>query len=122
MIRTLTEPIQEPFWSAGQKYGWEGSRTGIGLNVLHYQNLADSDFLRVKVILAKKERPYEIQVGNIRSIERMYQPYMVVKKVNLVILPLQEFKCLEEYVPPAPMDPVNPVEVKVEEDKQIKLF
>lgn len=96
MIKIIDEPIRTPFWSAGTKYGWEGSRTGIGLNVNYFKDLKDEDYLKVNIIISKEERPYQISVGKARRIARQYNPYFVARdKTRLVVLPLEEFECLK---------------------------
>lgn len=93
MIKTLREIIKEPFWSAGQKYGWEGSRTGIGLNVLHFEGLNDEDILQVKIQITKNEAgDYQIQKAKARELGKKYNCFFRAKDgTRLIVLPLSEF-------------------------------
>jgi len=97
MIKKLDKPIKEPFWSAGQKYKWEGSRTGIGLNVVHFENIADDDILEVKVVMSNQEKKYQIKKGKAKELGNRYNSYFTAKDgTKLIVLPLHELTCLEE--------------------------
>lgn len=41
MYYKLREKIRQPFWSAGQKFGWSGP--GVTLNISHFQKIGEED-------------------------------------------------------------------------------
>ena len=89
----IEKTIKEPFWSAGQKYGWEGERTGIGLKISFFQGLADEDYLVIPINISKEKKFYKIQKRKARELVNKYNSYFMAKNnTKLAILPLQEFE------------------------------
>ena len=112
MIKRITTPIKEPFWSAGTKYGWEGSPTGIGLNIVYFRDMEDDDILEIPIILSRKQKLYRIYRGKAKELFRKYNSsFDAGRNVRLVIIPLYEFECMDkEEMPKAFKDAVKSVE------------
>ena len=92
MIRKINQIIRQPFWSAGQKYGWEGSRTGIGLNVLYFKEMDDKDCLEVPITISGVTNLYQIQKSKAKELVKQYRCWFVAKDgTRLIVLPLQDF-------------------------------
>lgn len=105
MIKEIKDPIREPFWSAGQKYKWEGSRTGIGLNIDYFKDLKDEDYLKVKIIISKETKNYQIQKSKAKELVKRYNSQEMAKGVKLIVLPLYEFEPLDSMnLPPARLE------------------
>lgn len=90
MIKELQEKIREPFWSAGQKYGWIGA--GVGLSKKYFIGMELDDILKFKVQITKKTlKEFQITFRKAKSLYDKYKAKMIVKNgEELVIFPIEE--------------------------------
>ena len=90
MIYKLREKMKEPFWSAGQKFGWEGA--GISISVKHFLSLKDEDFVELEVKVGNSNKTLRIQKLKARELYKKYKSDFTTKNGDRAItLPLNEF-------------------------------
>lgn len=102
--------IKTPFWSAGHKYGWEGSSAGLGINV---NILGDDGVLLVRV--GEKDQVYGIEKTKARELMNRYKAWHNIRNTVLGVIPWSAFYKVGGEVE------VN-VELPVQTEKQQKLF
>ena len=79
--------IEQPFYSAGRKYGWPGDPQGIGI-AAHLLN-GEGD-LEVKI--GKKIEIYKIDKKKARELVTKYKSVYIAKTMRLGVIPLSEFR------------------------------
>ena len=78
--------IKEPFWSAGQKYHWPGSRTGVGIKAIELDGEGE-----LEITIADKPDVYTISKEKARNLFMNYKSEFITKGTKLAVLPLEEF-------------------------------
>lgn len=86
---SLIIEINEPFWSAGDKFGWSDKygRTGIGIN----EKLLHGDG-QITVRIGKKESLHRITRERARELLKEYKSYYQARSTRIAVLPLQAFE------------------------------
>jgi len=92
MIYKLSEPIREPFWSAGRKFGWDGA--GVGLSKNHFSKITDEDELEFGVEKVKKI--YRIRKSKAMALYERYKSDYVARGTKLMVLPINELDVVSE--------------------------
>lgn len=82
--------IKEPFWSAGQKYGWQGSRTGIGIKLEELNGKGP-----LFITIADRPEIYQIEKDRARNLVEKYNSIFIARGTKLGVIPLQEFIAAE---------------------------
>ena len=84
--------IKVPFFSAGQKYKWEGNPIGIGVPAKQLREKTEI----LQVNLKSDGKIYEIPILKARELVLKYQSFFMAKKTKLAVIPIQEFKIVGE--------------------------
>lgn len=89
--------INEPFYTAGRKYGWDGPTIGLGIR----KELLEGEGL-LKVRVSGKPTIYTIDKLKARDIALKYRSFHTARSVTIWVLPWSEFDKIE---PPKPKVP-----------------
>lgn len=93
MIVKLNEAIRQPWFSAGQKFGWEGS--GVSINIKHLKDLGEED--SICFYIRGLGKWFVVSKAKARELHKKYKSSFPAKYgVTLVCLPVLQ---LEEYTP-----------------------
>jgi len=83
--------IQEPFHSAGDKYGFE-TREGVGISLTYLQSLRLKGDKEVKMTIKDRDGWYSMPLDEALIIFKAHKSKFVAGTTKLVVLPTAKFK------------------------------
>ena len=94
MSRYITINLQQPFWSAYQKYNWYEGVEGFGIN----ERLVEKAFYENKKLrVVYKDASYEITPKKAKRIANFYQSIFIARDgTKLLVIPRNKLKRLPD--------------------------
>jgi uncharacterized protein YgfB (UPF0149 family) len=86
--------IREPYYSAGKRYGWPYSLTGIGVAKKYFDGEGD-----IELTIGDDPTVYRIQKSEAREVVNKWKSYYLAGETMLGVIPkelFQEVKTMQE--------------------------